>query len=874
MSNHPDLFAKLGGDLDDFDENDPQLQKELQAMGWKDDDIHLEEDDPEAAELNAMMKEHEEGSKGVGHLDEKALGEVLAGGNVDLDNVKIDDKDLDDPDLLDDLNDLDADMTDEEKKEIYEENKKQFQEVTQKANEARAQAVKLKTTDKKAAVAALRRFKELDKEKTALKMAIDAYENPGSQEKKIAKVKEVIQERQKEKEATSRSSEAQMMMRQSTMQVADDLDQYHNVDKLVSNEVMDAEIALIGEQLKTAKGNIREELEERKSNIEFKQKMLGNNVNTGLLTLDQYIVDVKNMIASETKLAATLRSTGKKEHADRIAKRIQIMKQEVEEAENAEEEEEEEEEEEKAGHQEEEEKMEISSPNKGVAQNENLITDPKTLETEMEIDFSSMSKEDYELIQKRFQDYKEAAMYALQTGHREPAEKLLKIAEELRSDLKLAQQNRAIDIGGLAAAVTPSLITGWTEQERREKFDEVIGKISEAMEYFKSKALDCMKAKPQKKEMAMKYNKKRKEYEELVNFVNKKFENPWQLPPVFSFVDIEEKTEKMNEDIKQNEIEVNLGKVGDFLEGDFYAVVNLQIQASEGQVLRMQTEPIKDLRNTGFNFQTKFSVQPFYAKKLDKKRLIVEIWKNNKLCGMSFLKKDAVVGQVDLKLTHLATHCDIESVFPIKLQEKKRGSKPTLELKLRMRNPTQGKEMIAKKVPIIKLERFPDPYRTKEGERIRPVSQASGSRQVVSATSTPANTKAMGAKTTASDSKVAGAAKGGIKSIPIPEELTPLEIKDPDHINNLNSNNILEDREKALKAQFDAYIAKGQPVPEAIKTKYREVVQKLTTIQTQVRDTFFFFFFLQFLLRKLGIRMNFLGVVIFVFLGGKWDFVD
>ena len=108
-----------------------------------------------------------------------------------------------------------------------------------------------------------------------------------------------------------------------------DLDDPHRVDGMVSNKVMDAELEMLRALPQT------DDVADRVSEVEVKQALLVLDVQTGRLTLDAYLDQVRARMDHQKRLAVALGKAERKADAFRVLKRIKVMQAEVSEAEEA-----------------------------------------------------------------------------------------------------------------------------------------------------------------------------------------------------------------------------------------------------------------------------------------------------------------------------------------------------------------------------------------------------------------------------------------------------------------------------------------------------------------------------------------------------------
>ncbi|CAG8528003.1 14725_t:CDS:2, partial [Cetraspora pellucida] len=115
-------------------------------------------------------------------------------------------------------------------------------------------------------------------------------------------------------------------------------DQLNNVDLIVSSGLLQEEINIVNSQITTleARGKpIPGDLSDRKSALEIKTSLMEIQVQTGQLTIDKYLEQVKDSIVSFKKLALTFKKAGKIEEAKKALVKCKVMENEVKQMEEA-----------------------------------------------------------------------------------------------------------------------------------------------------------------------------------------------------------------------------------------------------------------------------------------------------------------------------------------------------------------------------------------------------------------------------------------------------------------------------------------------------------------------------------------------------------
>lgn len=111
-----------------------------------------------------------------------------------------------------------------------------------------------------------------------------------------------------------------------------------SVELMVSSKLLQQESELIDAQiasLQTQQKPVPEDLLDRKSAIQIKINMMEIQVQTGQLTIDQYLDNVKKYIISCKRLALIFKKAGRMEEAKKSLSRSKLMENEVKEIEEA-----------------------------------------------------------------------------------------------------------------------------------------------------------------------------------------------------------------------------------------------------------------------------------------------------------------------------------------------------------------------------------------------------------------------------------------------------------------------------------------------------------------------------------------------------------
>lgn len=178
-----------------------------------------------------------------------------------------------------------------------------------------------------------------------------------------------------------------------------------------------------------------------------------------------------------------------------------------------------------------------------------------------------------ENLKQLFDEYMRAINYFKENqGDSQCREAILK-AKEIKNARELVEQGKdsEVDLMELPGKITPAFICSYSEEERVNKFNEVISEYTRQINEAQ-KAIDLIiekiKASPTKDQLKI-ANSHKEELDKLkgrktkLGFIIQKFKkilpNPWIPAPLYQVFDEEEKIEKINEDIPLNSIQISLG---------------------------------------------------------------------------------------------------------------------------------------------------------------------------------------------------------------------------------------------------------------------------------------------------------------------------
>jgi hypothetical protein len=359
---------------------------------------------------------------------------------------------------------------------------------------------------------------------------------------------------------------------------------YHRVDKMFSMGVLQDELTKMDEisQYKKKNGFDPDFFDNKKFMIEAKMKEIENMITFGAMNLDEYKKSISNELKWEDELIIFAQKDQKisREEMDVIVSRINKRKElinaelnqevnedeQVESAETNEEIKPVENEKEKITTKEED-------NNKPYSQNISIISEKSAAPVEIKPK-EIQNKKLYEEIKSRLNDYKDAALYFRKIGSTKQEEDAISKAKELITAVKLFENfdENSVDEFSLPIGVTPDYICGESKQERLNHFSEIIKEFSKRKNELndalqqradKLKTIDkkeFMKIKDAVKKDFDERKAKIEFYNKLIGKLTDYAKNPWVPAPLFSWVEEEEKTEKINDEIDQYMIDIHIGK--------------------------------------------------------------------------------------------------------------------------------------------------------------------------------------------------------------------------------------------------------------------------------------------------------------------------
>jgi hypothetical protein len=410
---------------------------------------------------------------------------------------------------------------------------------------------------------------------------LDDIEN--EKEKKIAetkqteKEKEIIITKPEKKEASPTAPISDIYQEKSEKL-------YHRVDKMSSMGVLSDELGKMDEIIAfKAKHEFDPDyFESKKDMIAVKMKEIENMISFEVLSLEEYKNNISNQLKWEEELINFANKDTKvtKEELEKILERINnriaLINSEL--TQEVPEEQEEEESNDKDRDKDKDEAANTTTTTSTVEITDNKIKlDPKVVEPVPNISNKPVeikNKKLYEEIKTKLGDYKDAAVYFSKIGSAKQEEAALAKAKEFDHAAKLFEEGKEnqVDEFSLPIGLSPDFICGEDKQSRLNHFSTIIKEFSKR----KNELNEALQARAEKlktidkKDFAKIKDAVKKDLDERkakIDFYTKFIakltdyaKNPWVPAPLYSFVEEEEKTEKINEEIEPMTVEIHIGK--------------------------------------------------------------------------------------------------------------------------------------------------------------------------------------------------------------------------------------------------------------------------------------------------------------------------
>lgn len=282
----------------------------------------------------------------------------------------------------------------------------------------------------------------------------------------------------------------------------------------------------------------------------------------------------------------------------------------------------------------------------------------------------------YQLLKKRFIEYKSAVDYFKEYNLQEQKKKAIEDATKIIKIIKHIQdKNTTEDINenDIPKEISPEYICGYSMKERLERYRTILLRLLK-----------------EKEETAKNYNlgqiqkkKTLKKYDTLINILSEHAKNVWIPAPLYQNVKkvIEP---KVNNEIPENSLMISLNNIT-YDKPNIYLIVTLKNGTKSKSV------KLFPINKVNFN-NTKFDFSPDEFKSIPNSTIHIELYHNSFMC--SNLK-----GECTLKLNSLQSNHTIESKCNIQLLSKR--IIPTIDIKVQIHQALSSKDKTTKEIFIV-----------------------------------------------------------------------------------------------------------------------------------------------------------------------------
>ena len=471
---------------------------------------------------------------------------------------------------------------------------------------------------------------------------------------------------------------------------------YHNVERMKCLSVLQNELELCDQIIKFKIDNKFDD-EDIWENKKVLAQVRFNNYSTfvqeGSLPMEDYFKIINEELDYENKLLTLIEKDKKlqiieiPELKNRINKRIELIKSEIEQLKESIEEEKKEEEKIKEEENIKEEKK-LEEKKEEEKKLEEKKEEEKKIEEKKEPEYTNEELELLETIKDRLEEYKKAINYFKANDLSQ--EKALEFAKEINEMKKKIECHKSneVNISKLPNHITPEFIFGYSNIERIKKYKEFIegllkqrGDLRLEMDNKLEdiKTMPKMKLKKEQSKIKAELDLKKKkinEYDKILKILKVNLQDKWTPAPLFKKEEVIEKSVKINNNIQPNQIRIFVGKLFQY-NGGKNVSVELQLVLS-----KEYNETIEQNSEKNFDKFITWNIDKSDFKHLYNKELIV------KLKYKSFFRT-YYEGSAIIKLTNLKNNIEIEGEYQLE-QEKKQENYPKIEVKIQLRNPCVG----------------------------------------------------------------------------------------------------------------------------------------------------------------------------------------
>jgi len=625
-------------------------------------------------------------------------------------------------------------------------------------------------------------------------------------------------------------------------QLSEDIleEKLHNLEKMASALVLENEINLC-EKMSNESKDLKEIYVNKKESAEFQMDFIVKGLDNGAMTIPQYITGVTKELVYEENLLATLKVSKVREiDIKRIEKRIELIKKDLEMTSQQL----------KASQPQEtlpdssktDKKVESKIPEKPLEKNnheeekiptkqsdnretqsempklekQHSSTDPSQFlleDDENDIDFNKVDKEQFEILKKRIDDYRDAATYLLNNGITEQGKNIVKKIDILKSCLELVRQGKKIDILKIEPPITPEILFGCPHKKRIETFELLINTLQKKAANAKNYLDQQAKAHKKDKNGIAEAQNKIKNCVSLVNALKGFMKNPWTPLPVFHIETSITESSIMLKDISANELLLEYNPDPKMQKKHYYKMF-FELSGPTGS------------SRGEFAAFDKMKVKIPFPKGC---KNIHECTLSLKLQGRMYFLFKPIRASIDTKLTAL------ESATTMLFNIPENRNKYKINAIAKVRMPANGNDKIETKSQELVIDKFFQPYK----------AEIASSDIVKTANIAPHPKKAKPIKEIATGAsappKKAPVAQNGEPPLPeklpeMPPEISIQDIKDPDNIGNLTCASYLEKSINHYNQIIKERSNKGEKIPEIIQTRVQNMVRNKYAIENQINS--------------------------------------
>ena len=482
---------------------------------------------------------------------------------------------------------------------------------------------------------------------------------------------------------------------------------YHDVRKMDSLGVLEKEkkICDIIIAYKKKIGEEYDSWEIKKDTIDTRNDTITAAIENGIMDFEGYKKKIQAEYQWESKLLIfvdkdpSLNETQKKVLRERINNRKKIIEEEL--TKNPDEEAEEGE-----GQQEIPEKK-VEEPKKNKEQL--LIT--KSLSPLYDVPKEKEKEEIARLtrvVTDRLNEYRAAIEYFKTNQLSEQQTIAIKCAKEICIELKKIQDGkwREVNEFKLPNPITPEFIYGCSKEERDKRFIKVINGYKEQKKgvqddlNIRTEGLKKLSKIQLKKVLATAkkdldaLKEKKEKYQKLINALEQYYQDKWVPAPLFVETEEEKRIQKINKEIPENTVRIQIGKTTYVKKDKLYLKVRIEDKNMEKIIYQKGPGDWSD----PFEFQfDKSTFKSFYMNKIN-----VYIYEKKHII------KDKYKGKFEMQARALKDHIECSGSFKIDLESKRDGQE--VYAAFQVRTPCKEPEYIVESKPIMQVKLIYKPF--------------------------------------------------------------------------------------------------------------------------------------------------------------------